>query len=415
MRSELGYSIVDQAIVSAFNLGLSLTFIALATPAEFGQFVVVQAALIISLAIQGPLVLTPANLLLPGRDGHRQSSDLSMLSTVNGFILATALVICGIAGWAYLSDPVAMTALLAISAASVVREYSRTVFFVRGDARRALTQDALYVALSAVLILCLWPLLEPLAATLCAMAAGHCTAWLIVRPKLHFAPGQILSHLAAYASVWHDARWALIGSLQTEAQTRGYIYITEAWRGPVAVGTLQAGRLLLSPLALAISAWGRVARPSMVASLHNEDSRAAFRTLGSGIAMVLGLAALYGVAILLAWPLIERFIFADRYPDMERIVGVWWVHAVLFCVNGCLGTFAQARRQFRTLAFCVAASAGWCLTALFALSFTGLPTVFALYVLVGTELVLFAGLCWMTASAWYSSVFPFHGVEAMNE
>lgn len=400
MRRELVISTLDQGLTSAFSLALSLAFIALATPDEFGRFAIVQAALMAAHSLQGPLVLTPANLLLPGREQQAQQTQLSMLSSINALVVVGAAILGAAAAFSYIGTTAAAAAAAALFAFSVIREYSRTVFFARSAAVSVLAQDAIYVAVAAAAIAALWGPAGPFLASLAGMAAGSLVSWVAVRPETHSALGEMRAHLASYRTVWRDVRWSLMGALQTEAQTRGYLYITEAWRGAGAVGMLQAGRLLLSPLSLAVSAWSRVARPAMVAAFHHDRSADAFRILGGGLLGIVAMTLLYGGALSFAWPWLEAAVFGDRYGDMSVIVFLWWVHAGIYCLNGCLAGLVQARNQFRRLALIIAVSAGTSIAALGLLSISSLPTVWALYALIGGEALMLAGLGWAVIDNW---------------
>lgn len=412
MHRELVISTVDQGLTSAFSLALSLAFIALATPEEFGRFAILQAALMAAHSLQGPLVLTPTTYLLPGRDKAAQAAQLSMLSSVNAAIVAIAALLGIATAAAYVGGTLVVVATAAMFALAIVREHARTVFFVTGSASQVLLQDVIYVAVAGAAIAALWEAAGPFMASLGGMALASLVSWLLVRPQLHLALGRMGSHLRAYRAVWRDTRWALLGAVQTEAQNRGYLYITEAWRGAGAVGALQAGRLLLSPLWLTAGAWGRVAKPAMVAAFHRQAAADAFRILAAGIAFMVAITVLYGIVLMLVWPLVESFIFGERYGDMSAIVTIWWLYAAVYCVNICLSALAQARLQFRRLAGLAAIATVASIGALVLLSTTGLPTTTALYVLLGAELVMLAGLGWTVLQG--APGFSAPGLEAVT-
>lgn len=415
MRNELGYAIVDQAIVSAFNLGLSLAFIALTTPAEFGRFAVVQAALLIGLSLQVPLVLIPTNFLIPGREPAVQRAQISMLTSINAIVAAVA----GGSGMAvavlYGHGLPVMVALIVLFTISVLREQVRTTFFVHGKAARTLVHDMAYIAASLLAMVVLWQYAEPLTAVVWGMTMGSAVALAVARPALGLAPRDLIRHVREYGVIWRETRWSLLGSLQTEAQSRGYVYATELWRGPAAIGTVQAGRLILAPLALLAGAWGRVAQPSIVAALQVDDQEGAFRILRNGLAVMVALALAYGLVVASSWPLIERYVFGDSYLNMGGIVLAWWIYAVLHCASACLGIFVQARRQFRALAFVFTASSLTCLAGLLLLSFSSFPVLSVVYVLVGCEVVVVAGLVWIIGRSGAPFMKGFAMREAPNE
>lgn len=395
MRRDLILSIVDQAILSAFNLGLSLLLVALAPPDAFGLFVVLISVQFVLLSVQNALVVTPLNVLIPGRAEDEQRRQLGMLASAN-----LAMVLLGAVGGAvmavvYGTPPVTAVAAAATIGLALMREYARNVLIVSERMARALVLDLVFVAVACLATALLWQTTDHVTAALGGMAVGSAVAVIGLSPARALKPRLLVDHWRSYGAVWTETRWALLGAVQTEGQSRGYVFLVEAWRGTAVLAGLQAGRTILSPLQLAASAWGRIARPKLVAMLHRGELSGIVPMVGQGALIVGGLAVAFGALIVALWPLIETYVFRGRYTDMAPVVLLWWLHATLLSLNGVVSTLLQARRQFRELALIGMATAGLCLVGLLALTQTTLPAIAALFVLIAAEALDMLGQLWL--------------------
>lgn len=350
MNKTVILSILDQGMMSAFNLALSFAFIAYATPAIFGSLVLIQAGAFFAISAQNALVVMPLNYLLPGREGPKADADISLLTSVNLLLtLAMSLASLGLSVFVQ-ADVALFIAIGAYFATVLLREYVRNLSIVTGHMSRTLRDDAVMIFLSALAVPALWTIFRPETAALGGMALGNLGALIISRPNLRLDPGRIGAHLAAYRAIWKETRWALQGAMQNEVETRAYVFVVEHWRGAAALGTLQAGRIALSPLMLVINGWRRIARPRIVADLHRGRNDAVNRTLCYGAAAIAAATILYGLALVVAWPLLENFVFRQRYPDMGAIVLCWWLYSCVMAAAAVVVTLLEATRQFRVLA-----------------------------------------------------------------
>lgn len=398
MNRALNHAVLDQAVLSAFSLGLSLMLVAWSTPEAFGHFVLLFSLVLMLLTAQNALILMPLNVLLPGRAEAERTRIEASLGTLSGaFMVAGGLV--GVLIWAlYGDEPYLLPALVAYAALSLSREYWRSLYFVRGQAGRALLLDLTFVLVSAPAILALFFIVGPVTASIGGMAAGNLAtlmAWTLRGRPAFATPRQAI---ADYRPIWQDASWALTGAMQTEAQMRGYVVIVEAWRGTATLGALQATRLIMSPLALVAGAWARVVRPRMVGAIHHERASEAFRMMLAGIGLVAAAALAYGLCVLLAWPLLDAWIFRGRYEAVETTVALWWVHAALMAVNTAVSTLLQAQRRFRQLTLLGLFTSVATIAGLLLIANADFPVLFILYVLIAMELLEAAGMLWLAMS-----------------
>lgn len=392
MNRELGISILDQAMMSGFSLALNLAMIALASPKEFGFFVIVLTAMLILQAAQNALITQPLNFLLPGRDAQTQDRELVMLSGINRLMVVLALVLACTLAWFYEARPLLAAAIAFYLAMTVMRDYTRDIFIVRGQVARTFAQDMVFILSSICAAALLWQNTDPVTAVVAGLGVGNVVALAVCRPGTGKRRSRMTEYLSAYRDVWTYTKWALLSGMQTEGQTRGYVFITEAWKGAATLGMLQVGRMLLAPLLLIAAAWGRIARPRMVAHFHNSRPGEAYAILGGGVLIILVMSLVYGAAVAAAWSLIEQYIFRERYGDMRMMAAVWWLYTTVCALNSCAATLLEVQRRFRALAMLEMATAALCIGVLLALSLTALPTISVVITLVVVQTIYGLGM-----------------------
>lgn len=390
MKRAVILSIFDQGMISAFSLVLNLAFIAHASPAEFGRFVLVQAIAFFALSAQNALVIMPLNYLLPGRPTEEANRQLSMLTSANLCLMAASLLLGLVFAFAIGADPTLALVIVAYFVVMLAREYARNVLIVGDRMAGALAYDVAAIMASALLVMLAWQWLPPVIAALSGVAAANALILLIGRIDLRWSAGNFPAHLRSYAVVWRETRWALQGALQNEVEARSYVLMLEGWRGAAALGTLQAGRTVMSPLLLIAPSWRRIARPRLVEHFEHGRTDAALKVLAAGALIITCASVVYALVLAFAWPMFETYIFTGRYSDMQPIVWSWWLYALVVGLAGVATTMLEARRQFRTLAaigFGVAALVVLLMAGLISNGFDVQTVVLALTGVHGLELI----------------------------
>ncbi len=396
MRNAVLLSIVDQALLSVFNLALNLAFIGFAAPSEFGRFAFVQAGVFFVTSAQNALVVLPLNYLLPGRPAEEADRQLSMLTSVNLALTGVALLFGFALGVAVEADATLSLAILAFFATVTIRDFARNTLVVRGEIHRTLIFDAVAVSVAAVTAVGLWRVIRPEAAVLAALAGGNLVSHLICRVDEKTDLRRFPTHLEDYRLVWRDVRWALQGALQNEVAVRGWVFLVERMRDTASLGTLNAGRVAISPLLLITTAWARVARPRLAAELHVGRRDRVHRILWSGAAIVVGVSLVYGLALFVAWPSLEEFVLRRRYGDIGTIVFYWWLYALAVGLTSVLSAFMEVQRRFRALAVTSLISGLSAIVVIFHLLGTGGSIGAVVIVLACIALSEFAALAVLT-------------------
>lgn len=391
MRRSVTISLADQGVLSLFNLGVNLALIKFAQPVEFGQFIYALTLILIMTSLQNALVQTPIAVMLPGRGPSQRRSGLKAIVSFDlGLRLlcaAIAAALCMLTHW----TPLFLAAVFLAVFTTLARETARNIYIASDRVRYCFRLDLVAVAISAVVITAGWRFYDPAIVSLAGIALGNAVALAISARGV--IPGRLkpAAIIPAYGKFWAKTQWSLIGAATTEVQYRNYIFAVEFFRGTSVLASVQAGRLLLGPLALIVQSWARVARPAMAKALARGDRRDALDMLLAGLALVAGVGVVYCGSLWAAWPWLESWIFDGKYPGIALMTLAWGVYALINVFNIGLSSALIAANELRELAYVSIGTALLTCVLLFGLSFDVSP-VFAVQVLIAGELV---ALVWL--------------------
>jgi O-antigen/teichoic acid export membrane protein len=394
LRKRVGIALVDQAVLSLFNLGLNLLLIRVAAPAEFGRFIFAVAVLLILTSLQNALVSTPLAVMVPGQPVTTQSETLKIIVSFDYvFKLAAAItapVLC------LLTDHSA-TFLAAVAVATFTtlsRECARSLALAFEQTTECLRIDITAIVVSLGGLAAFWWVLPPAVAALVAISLGNVVAVLTQVTSRVAGRLGVRETIDAYATkCWRDTKWSLIGAGTTEIQYRSYVFALEVFRDAATLASVQAGRLLLGPLPLVVGSWGRVARPAMARQLAQGDQRGMIRLTVQGLIYVLAIGALYCAALYAAWSLAEAWFFRGRYPDVGLMTLAWSLYMMTVIAHMVLSVPLQAAMRLKDLAKVTIATAVLSCGLMLGLFFPIAP-VYAVVALTVGEIV---ALIWIAA------------------
>lgn len=361
MRRTLFFSVVDQAVLSAFNFLLALMLIKYWSdkPDVFGVYAVVLAGALTLTSVQNALVLSHLTVLRPkSRDEKDESALLSMFWTVNTVVTIGAMGITFVSTKGALGDGDADLGLAAALyvGASLIREYTRCYHFSSLEVGSVLALDAASLALSAIGIAAAWHYRPPLTLDVLFLVLAGCqmvASVVAILPTVrHFRFSLGEEARRAYLTVWRDqSRWALLGVVATEFQQRGYVFVVALFFGTAHVALLQAAALVFRPVQLLTHAWGRLARVVLAGHFANGRHREARQfTMKSLGALAVIFFAFLG-SLMLAWPYIKTHIFQAQFANLETICVLWAVATAMTITAGVFSLEAQSLIKFRELSF----------------------------------------------------------------
>jgi O-antigen/teichoic acid export membrane protein len=386
LRRSIGIALVDQAVLSLFNLGLNLVLIRLAAPPEFGRFVFASAVLLLLTSLQNALVATPLAVLLPGRPAAEQTATATTIVSADvafrWLAAAVAPLLCLLTN--HSADFLAAVALAAF--AGLARETARNLALAYERTSECLRIDTVAMVASIAATAALWFVVSPAVACLTGMAIGSTIALLTqVTTRIPHYQSLAVAMRAYRGRYWPDTQWSLIGAATTELQYRSYVFAVDLFRGAAALALVQAGRLLLGPLPLVVGAWGRVARPAMARHLAAGDPGTMLKLTAQGMAYVLSVGAAYCLFLYLVWPYIEASVFQGKYPGVANLTLAWGGYFFTVIAHMVLSIPLQAAMWLKQLAQVTMVTAILSYLLLLGLA-TSVPPIYAVLALVGAEM-----------------------------
>lgn len=360
MRKQVAYSLIDQGFLSAFNFALNLLLVRYWKPSEFGLFAILFSLGFIFTGLQNALVNTPYSVWVPAAESRTKANLLRQSLAQTNVLLIIVILLPLTLLLSLQAIPLEITNPLALPAyygATLIREYLRSRWTVEMQLSRVLLIDLVYLtSFCLIAICCLW--LNGIASfqleqLLWSLASAQLIgASLLLVDEFRLLKRSTLSlWLSQYKPIWQQSRWAVVGVSTTELQNRAYVFVVGAFFGTAAVGFIQAGRLLFGPLNIAVSAWTRVAKPTL-AKLWGQHEAAKFLTLSHhGVLGFIVFNLLFSCALWLAWPLISQHVYGDKYVGVEVVVTQWALVTLVFHVRSVYSAAVQASIRFKQLAF----------------------------------------------------------------
>lgn len=392
VRRDVLFSFLDQGFNSLHSLVLAGALIATAEPATYGLFAFILTVVLVSASLQYGAIGIPLLVHLRRMDEGQRAAGMETLRAADFWLRLAAAAATAIGALVVTGDWSVAAAAAAFCMLYLSRETTRNGLYTSGRAGAAALLAALALGLFLPLYAAALALLPPLLAPFLASAAATAAALAVlghVRPRLPASPGKAWR---GYHAGFAGTGWTLASSAANEVQTRLHVFVVQFARGADQVGMLEAGRILIAPLFLVVSAWQRVGQPLVTSLVEAGDIGAARRTTLAGVALVSTTAAIWCGMVWLGWDLAERHLFA-AYSGMGPYVAGWAGYAVLLLANWSLVVFLNAIGRFRTVAwvtFCAAATTA----VLLLVMLLDVPLIAALAVLA---LVQAAVLCLFVA------------------
>lgn len=355
--SRLAMSVGAQALVSGFHFALNLVLLRLVTPYDYGVFAFAFVLAMFASAINNALISTPLTVYTPIiKDADERSRQEGMFSTLN-LLLFAALVVCGIvySSWSEQDSTVTLSVALFVAVYSA-RHFSRSAGYARMRPLITASGDATYVGVGMLVMLIVTLSVEKLSIShvLLTLVVANLAAMLVERYRLHGGARKwlTLSGIRSYSDVWEQSRWALAGSLTTLFLAQAHSLIITATHGPNAYAPLAAGFVLFGPVRVALLTWQNMVKPELAVALSESRHVAVRQQIRTTSLLMAGAVLAMAIMLLLLWPWIHAFLYADQYADapMGWIVATWSIITLFAASYNAPAAALQAMRDFRILA-----------------------------------------------------------------
>jgi O-antigen/teichoic acid export membrane protein len=357
VTSRLALSVGAQALVSGFHFALNLVLLRLVTPYDYGVFAFAFVLAMFASAINNALISTPLTVYTPViRDPQTRAEQESMFSMLN-LLLFAALLLCGLVymHWAKLDSSVTLAVTLFVAVYSA-RHFSRSAGYARMRPLITASGDATYVGTGILVVLILVLSVAELRIThvLLALVTANLVAMSVERYRLYGGTRRwfTVRGLHSYAEVWQQSRWALAGSLTTLFLAQAHSVIITATNGPNAYAPLAAGFVLFGPVRVALLTWQNMVKPELAVALSESRQLAVRQQIRTTTFITAGVVLAMSVLLLLLWPWIHKFLYAEQYGNqpMALIVALWSVITLFAASYNAPAAALQAMRDFRVLA-----------------------------------------------------------------
>jgi O-antigen/teichoic acid export membrane protein len=335
----------DQAVVSIGNLAIGLAFVKFAPKAEYGQYSMIFAGLLLGQSLQNAAFLSPMLTVLPGLSPAERNAALRRLGLMQASFAVALATLAGIA-YALFSQFAAVTPVpaMAVSAAVIgvlAREAVRGTQYAAQRVVGAFAGSLLYsfLMIGGIALLISQQHFNLFNVLLMTFAAGIAsTAVLVVDRSLNVSSDAAPCPDDLGRRIWECARWALPSVVVSWAASFAYVYPLGALVGAAAVADVSAARLFLVPVSLLVTGWANVFRPRASRLLADrkvsELESMAHRSAALLVCITVGL----GLVVTLLLPTFERH-FAAQYAGLMPIVIAWTIY---FCVQTVRGVGMSA-------------------------------------------------------------------------
>jgi O-antigen/teichoic acid export membrane protein len=357
LHRDVAIAMLDQALLSVFSFALQMLLIRIWSPDQYGVFALFANALLTLSSVHSGLFTTQYAVLVPqARDQDERRLLRTTIFSWNVLFCAGAALTVSLIIQSVAADLTAHKLIIGALyfGASLLREYTRVVMISEGRGATALWTD-LAGLLAALLMIALFfrflahPDIWQILASLAIGSATSVAIEIAIHGSLYplsFAP-EVRSR---YVDIFRrHVTWILVGIATTEVQLRALLFLLGAWYGLATVGVVQAGMILFRPIGVLWFAWSRVMRPVFARAYAQGDNAAAARLSHlSAAAFLIGTLVLLA-ALWLSWPLIDRYIFAHRYPGVGEAVTFWGLVMLVSFVRGTYSVRLQGQARFREL------------------------------------------------------------------
>jgi len=355
-------SVVDQGVLSALNFLIGISLIRLATKETYGLYVQLYAGglFVVTLLdawIGGPLTTVASGVASELRlhlQHYYWRQQLLVSLAFSLFVIPVVVLAIGSGASGYTSAWLIAVSFSSYLMATGLREYCRTVGFIEHQIRTIFKQDVAYVLLVVIGFGILYRYFSiNLVAIFSVLALASVTS---SAPKMWYLHAHYSSSMDEHVQINRDklsahAKWALPGALMAWLSNYSYVYLSGLWLGVLATAELNAARLLLMPIPLAVVAWSRIARPTAGRLIAEKNWSGLNRlTLFSILTIELVIFGYVG-CLLLALPWLEHHVLGPQYAGLQPLIWIWGVY---FAVNSArwIGTvWLTSGGAFRALLF----------------------------------------------------------------
>jgi O-antigen/teichoic acid export membrane protein len=360
-----GTGVVDQIVLSGANFLVGFAMIRFTSDVDYGQFVLVQSAVILLTSAQSAW-LAPLCAIIPSKPPDVRKVMIGAIETsqtrfVRRLVLvAVAVPVIGwLAGaWSGVVAFVSEGAVLA-SWVALQREYLRSVLVMYSRPQSMLRADLVYtiVLLPAIAFAVFGAKFHSIWAVAALIVAGWAGGRAAYR-SVAADPGWVTADASPY---WREMRplaiWSATGAVTYWLLAQSYNYVLATRLDFTAVINVNAARLVMVPVIVFTMGINNLMLPVAANwlaqfGLHQLMRRLAWLTLA-----IVGLDAIY---FIVAW-IFRGWLISDllhkTIADRDRLLIMWGCVSLIFLFREVLQAALFALRRVKSMAWLIAFSA----------------------------------------------------------
>jgi O-antigen/teichoic acid export membrane protein len=345
-----------ELIQSLFHFVLNIALVRTLSQQDYGFFAIIFVVGAIALTYARAGVAVPATTFIARAQGRLSERAFDALFGTAAFVLALAVMlvvsmallpIIGAGAWAAGS----FVALYAF------RSYQRIVLLARKAPRIAGLSDLVYAAVGIGSIL------------YCTLGLDHVTpTHAFLSLTLAHASGVLVSFVRLgqpvrltfkrklwrrYLAIWRSLAWSLAGITTNTLQGQGITIAFAAIVGPSDYAPIAATLVLFAPLRIPTNALTNMALAEVTELLAKGRVDLARQIVVRSNIVIAAGCLVYGGAMLLTLPLIERYLFGGRFDHepMGWIAAGIWMMMLLSLLYAIPRAFLEATGTFRAIAW----------------------------------------------------------------
>ena len=338
-----------EVVQSAFHFGFNIALVQLLPVRDYGIFATVLLAGGLALTYMRALVGTPASLFIPAALGRRAALGLDV--AFGSAALALSLLVgLGVALALHFWIGAGALAGGAFVGLWSLRSYLRTAFFARQQQIEAGASDFVYTLSGGLLALTLLRGGDLLQGALTVLALANAfaiaAALALSRRRIRISFGRGMR--ARLARLAPQLGWSSLGVTTSNIQAQGQVLLVVLLAGPAGYAPIAAMLVLFAPLRLLGGALANMMQPEIATLLARGERERIRRMLPLWTLAVLAASVAYGVATLLALPLLRAPVFYG-----QPLVPLWLMALMVSAVPQLYvmpRVTLEVARSFRSLA-----------------------------------------------------------------
>lgn len=361
-----GAGVVDQVVLSGANFLAGLLMIRRTTDVDYGQFVLAQSAILLLVSVQASWLTGILAIIVPKKTPSERTHAIGTMRVSQAKFLrriALALLLATAAAWlvGIIKPVIALVTagIMLASWAALQREYLRSALIMHTRPSHLLQTDVVYAAFLIVGVLgaTYWAAWSGVFSIGALLVAALIAAVFSYR-ALDADPGWIAGDAKP---LWQEVRkigiWATVGSVIYWIFAQSYNYILASRFDLTAVASVNAARLLLTPIFVFTIGINNVLITSTAKWLAAIGLSKTLRRLLLVLVIITALDLVYLAVLWSIRDWLVGSVLHKTIADRDTLLALWAVIALIFLPREMIQAVLFASGRMKSMTWVIAVSA----------------------------------------------------------